>query len=225
MIYHSNTETEIKLDIASGKLNKYEEAFLDYVGDSLGTQHFLRVYQYLDFDDLPLRGNGISFRKSERKPSYCLKYPVGRDREAWIRREVFCKDSEMELSIMSPVHRRVPVLSRMIALLDDAGFNWQDRLQTFSPRLRVECHRRFHKVPRKSTGETILGVCFDSVVARPCGAAGEECRWTEVEIELNSQAPEGLPLALDVCARLQEEGAILSSEGKYQKASRLLHLT
>jgi hypothetical protein len=220
--FRFNTEREIKFTTDEAGLRRGISWLNSQIKTELGQAPTSRNHLYFDRPDFLLSTRGVSFRRTLKKPSYCLKYPIGEQGMFLMRREVFTKCRDFHLDVRNPLHQNAPVIRWMMAYLQEDKLPVARRLIGFCPQMRIECQRVWRIIPRPDDVNWMVGIALDRLKAFRLDEAEPFTSWCEIELEPSVVFADNLDVAQSLADGLIAEGLEVCTKSKYTYAADML---
>lgn len=186
-----------------------------------GLVWFDRSHLFYDSDAFDLLAVGWAFRKKTDAFSYCLKYPIANEAMLLVRREVFIRKLPFALDFGNVMHRRTPVMARVVELMRSRhGDAAADMLRSIRPRVRIDCLREYFFSVKPATADRSVGMALDRVTAISVEDGAVLGEWCEVELETGWGFSEGTGDMLGLASELTDRGLRATAETKYELACR-----
>lgn len=186
-----------------------------------GVVWFDRSHIFYDTDALDLMQAGWAFRKKVGAHSYCLKYPVANEGPLLVRREIFIRKLPFALDFQNPLHRRTPVMARIVDLLRGSDIDaFETAMGSIQPRIRIDCVREYFFSVKEGKADRSIGMALDRVVAVDVETGDAISRWCEVELETGWGYVEETARMVQLGDELEMKGLQSTTDTKYQIACR-----
>jgi hypothetical protein len=217
-----NLETEAKYILPKHSLKSVIEWFRERDNLSHGLLRE-RLHHYFDTSEFQLHERGNSFRKRDRKFSYCLKINAASDvKNLTTRREFFWKGRHAPSfnDIFFRTSRLGHVLASELRLQHDAISVCPE----LKPIVSIYAHRICHKVIVPGHVVPKYYLSFDNVTAFRVDNPEIWSEWCELEVEVNRTNYENMAELISVSKNLDKFLGVKSIlDSKYSTALKLLY--